>query len=240
MNKSIFESPEYLNVTYSEDKAPYSEYPFLFGEYLLKNIYKNPGRILDLGCGRGEYIKVFSDLGFDPFGLDISPNTIKYLEALNVVAIANLEKGEFPYEKNSYDFVFSKSVIEHMRNPMGLLNVSYESLKPGGTAVIMTPSSMHNYKHAFYIDHTHVTPFTKTSLCDALKMAGYQDIQVSYFYQLPLIWKFPWLKYLSKAVSFFPIPYTPLNDVPWKVSGAFNKYIRFSKEVMLLATAKKY
>ena len=85
-----------------------------------------------------------------------------------------------------------------------------------------------------------MTPFTKPSLGDALEMAGYKDIEVSYFYQLPAIWKFPWLKCLSKATSLFPIPYAPLNEVPWKISSGFNKYIRFSKEVMLLATAKKY
>jgi hypothetical protein len=126
-----------------------------------------------------------------------------------------------------------------MRNPMGLIKASYDTLKPGGTAVIMTPSWIHNYKEAFYVDHTHVTPFTKASLTDALKMAGYRDIQVSYFYQLPLIWKIPWLRYLSKLVALFPIPYAPLNDVPWSVSNRINKYVRFSKEVMLLAVAKK-
>tara|TARA_B100000809_G_scaffold258748_1_gene302482 strand:+ start:301 stop:1020 length:720 start_codon:yes stop_codon:yes gene_type:complete len=239
MSKTILESPEYLSVTYSEDKAPYGKYPFLFGQYLLKNVFKKPGRLLDLGCGRGEYIKVFSDLGFDPLGLDISPKILEYLEGYNV-ALANLEEGTSPCEENSCDFAFSKSVIEHMNNPMGLLKVSFNVLKPGGTAVIMTPSWAHNHKEAFYIDHTHVTPFTKPSLSDALEMAGYKDIEVSYFYQLPAIWKFPWLKYLSKATSLFPIPYAPLNDVPWKVSGGFNKYIRFSKEVMLFATAKKY
>ena len=238
MSKSVLESPEYLNVTYSEEKAPYGQYPFLFGKYLLKNIYKQPGRILDLGCGRGEYIKVFSDLGFKPTGLDISPKILEYSSDYDV-AVANLENGAAPTKENSYDFVFSKSVIEHMRDPMGLLHISYRSLKPGGTAVVMTPSWIHNYKHAFYVDHTHVTPFTKTSLHDALKMAGYQDIRVGYFYQLPAIWKFPWLKYLSKIVSFIPLAYAPLNDVPWPVSNGLNKYIRFSKEVMLIAVAKK-
>tara|TARA_R100000152_G_C6774925_1_gene202988 strand:- start:494 stop:1213 length:720 start_codon:yes stop_codon:yes gene_type:complete len=239
MSKTILNSAEYLDVTYSEEKAPYGEYPFLFGKHLLKDVFGKTGKILDLGCGRGEYVKVFSDLGFEPTGIDISPRTVELLSDYEVYA-TNLEEGITPGELwKSYDFVFSKSVIEHMNNPMGLLKVAYESLSDDGTAVIMTPSWAHNYKNAFYIDHTHVTPFTRASLEDALKMAGFAEVEVKYFYQLPTLWKFPWLKYFSKLFSYLPIPYAPLDPVPWSPSAGLNKYVRFSKEVMLMAVAKK-
>lgn len=238
MNKTILENPEYLNITYSKEKAPYGEYPFFFGKHLLKEYYKKPGKILDLGCGRGEYVKVFSDLKFDSYGLDISPKAVECSDP-NKVSIANLEKAENPHGNECFDFVFSKSVIEHMQNPTSLLKVSYDCLKPGGTAIIMTPSWVHNYKAAFYIDHTHITPFTKPSLEDALRMSGFEDIKVKYFYQIPTLWKYPFLTLFSKATSLFPIPYAPLNDVPWAVSNKMNKYVRFSKEVMLFAVAKK-
>ena len=238
MASSIFESKEYLSVTYSEKKAPYGEYPFLFGKFLLNKFFSKNGKILDLGCGRAEYVKVFQDIGLESYGVDISPRVLEYGDGYNV-KMANLNAGECPYEDDSFDFIFSKSVIEHMTNPMGLLQSSYQKLKQGGTAVIMTPSWAHNYKEAFYIDHTHVTPFTKSSLIDAMKMAGYKEVEVIYFYQLPLLWKYPFLSVFSRIMSLIPLPYAPLHEVPWGVSNKLNKYIRFSKEVMLLAVAKK-
>ena len=188
MSKTSLKSNDYLKVTYSEERAPYGEYPLLFAK---------------------------------------------------PVVVADLENDDLPFPEIKFDFVFSKSVIEHMRDPMKLLEYSYQQLKLGGTAVILTPSWEHNYKGAFYIDHTHVTPFTRMSLEDALKIAGYENVNVYYFYQLPILWKFPWLKIFSKLLSYLPIPYNPLNKVPWSVSNKINKHIRFSKEVMLLAVAKK-
>jgi SAM-dependent methyltransferase len=238
VSKTSLKSSDYLKVTYSEERAPYGEYPLLFAKHLIAKHYKRPGKILDLGCGRGDYLKVFRDLGLESYGTDISPEAPNFVENIPVV-VADLENDELPFPEIKFDFVFSKSVIEHMRDPMRLLKYSYQQLKQEGTAVILTPSWEHNYKGAFYIDHTHVTPFTRTSLEDALKIAGYENVNVYYFYQLPILWKFPWLKIFSKLLSYLPIPYNPLNKVPWSVSNKLNKHIRFSKEVMLLAVAKK-
>ena len=238
MSKTSLESCDYLKVTYSEERAPHGEYPLLFGKYLIEKYYKGSGKILDLGCGRGDYLKVFRELGLHSYGTDISPEAPKFANDIPV-AVADLENDELPYTETKFDFIFSKSVIEHMKEPMKLLEYSNQQLREGGTAIILTPSWEHNYKGAFYIDHTHVTPFTRASLEDALKMAGFQNVEVHYFYQLPVLWKYPWLKIFSKILSLLPIPYNPLNNVPWQVSNKFNKYVRFSKEVMLLAVAKK-
>ena len=38
-----------------------------------KNVYKRPGRLLDLGCGRGDHLKAFGRLGFEVSGVDLAP-----------------------------------------------------------------------------------------------------------------------------------------------------------------------
>ena len=235
MTKSALDNEEYLKVTYSESRAPRGSYPVELGKYVFSNFYKKTGKILDIGCGRGDSMEAFSTLGLEPCGVDITP--VSYDHGFDV-KILDLEKEEIPHE-NDFDFVFSKSVIEHMHDPMALIQAAYKSLKDDGVAVVMPPSWEYNYKAAFYIDHTHVTPFTRPSLKDIMEMAGFKEVEVYYFYQLPYLWKFPFLRLFSKLVSLLPIPYAPLNDVPWKVSNKFNKFIRFSKEVMLMAVAKK-
>lgn len=235
--QNILESADYLGVTYDPKKVPYSLYPRQLGEWLMKTAFQKTGRLLDVGCGRGEYLSVFADLGCEVAGVDISPAAPGWAGDAFPVAVANLENEPMPYPAESFDFIFSKSVIEHIRHPVTVMTKVFSVLKPGGTAVIMTPSWRHNSWGPFYIDHTHVTPFTAPSLEDALLFAGFADIKVSNFYQLPLLWDYPVLKWLASAVAYLPIPYRPMDKAPW--SDSVNKIIRFSNEVMLLAVAHK-
>lgn len=103
--------------------------------------------------------------------------------------------------------------------------------------MIMTPSWEHTYWGPFYIDHTHVTPFTAPSLADALTIAGFEPVETSHFYQLPFLWRFPFLKPIAWTIAALPLPYRPYRPARWP--DGMNKLIRFSKEVMLLAVGRK-
>ena len=234
--QSVLASSTYLDVTYLPTRVPYGQYPYLLAQWLHEHVYKKPGHLLDLGCGRGEHLAVFARLGFDVAGIDISPRAPELAEGFHV-EIADLERDPLPFPPNSSDFVFSKSVIEHMRHPECLLSKGLEALRPGGTAVIMTPSWAHTYWGPFYIDHTHVTPFTAPSLAEALTIAGFESVTVSHFYQLPFLWRYPFLKPVVWIVAALPLPYRPYQFAPWP--DRLNKVIRFSKEVMLLGVGKK-
>lgn len=240
--KRAFGSPEalkkkeYLDLTYSTARTPYTAYPYLLAKWLHDNVYRRIGRLLDIGCGRGENLAACAQLGFEPVGIDVSSRAQEMSSGFRV-EIADLEHEPLPVLPGTFDFVFSKSVIEHMREPSRLLTAAYEALKPGGIAVIMTPSWAHTYWGPFYIDNTHVTPFTAPSLADALTLAGFESIKVSHFYQLPFLWRCPFLKPIVWIVAALPLPYRPYQSAPWPDS--LNKVIRFSKEVMLLAVGQK-
>jgi len=240
---NLMAKDNYLKVTYSKSKTPPTNYPFLLANYLQNNYFKNSGKLLDVGCGNGEYLNAFNFFKLDSHGVDININSISNQLLLNKVYQINLEDNYGKEDKynleNKFDFIFSKSVIEHMRNPSNLIEFSHRCLKSNGMAIIMTPSWKHTYKKSFYCDSTHVTPFTRPSLKDIMEMAGFKNVKVSYFYQIPLLWKHPRLTYISKFISLFPIPYAPLDEVPYRVNSEFNKLIRFSNEPMLLATGVK-
>jgi SAM-dependent methyltransferase len=235
-NQSMLASSTYLDVTYSPARVPYGEYPYQLAKWLLGHVCKHPGRVLDVGCGRGEHMAVFAQLGFDVAGVDISPRAPELAQGFHV-EVADLEHDLLPFPPNSFDFVFSKSVIEHMQHPECLLSKSLEGLRPGGTVIIMTPSWAHTHWGPFYIDHTHVTPFTAPSLSNALTIAGFESVKVSHFYQLPFLWRYPFLKPIAWAVASLPLPYRPYQSALWP--DPVNKVIRFSKEVMLLGIGKK-
>lgn len=236
-DQSVLTNAKYLGVSYSEAKVPRGSYPLRLCELIKTKYFKRTGELLELGCGRGDHMKAFAQIGFKVKGVDISPLSPELAEGCEV-QVADLERETLPYPNGSFDFVFSKSVIEHMKHPSCLMSKAYEALRPGGIAVIMTPSWAHTYWGPFYIDHTHVTPFTIPSLKEALMIAGFKDVEADYFYQLPFLWKYSFLKIFIQFLAKLPIAYRPYVDSS-KWPDNINKLVRFSKEVMLIAVAKK-
>jgi SAM-dependent methyltransferase len=234
---NIFKNKNYLEVIYSSNRRPSSDYPIKLASYIKKHFFNNSGNhLLDIGCGRGDMLHAFAQLGFQVSGADLSPISKDLISPHHFFEV-DLAVDKFPVGDGSFSNVFSKSVIEHMQNPMPLFKEAHRVLSPGGTAVIMTPSWLHNHWGPFYLDTTHVTPFTKPSLRDSMELAGFSNIKIYHFYQLPFLWKFKWLTPLVKAIALLPIPYSPMHDVIWPTK--INKFIRFSNEVMLLAVGTK-
>ena len=211
---------KYTKVIYG--KREKSNYP----EKLIKHLYENLiepcnyGTLLDVGCGDGTFTYEWAKLGFKCSGID-SPEI-------------NFETDKLPYKDNTFNHIFCKSVIEHVKNVDNFLKELRRVLKPMGTLIILTPSWEHVYKD-FYNDYTHVKPFHRKGLSDCLKINGFEDVGVGYFYQLPFLWKLPILQPFVNMIKLLP------DSWKWKdfEQTKHNKLIRFSKEVMLLGVATK-
>lgn len=225
---------KYLDIKYSNKKA--SSYPKLLTKYIKKNIFLSNGKILDIGCGNGEMLSAFKAEGFDVHGTDIYDQSDDFYKKFNFT-LSDIENKRLSYTNDTFDFTFSKSVIEHISNTSNYLDESYRILRPGGLNLIMTPSWVHNSWGPFYVDHTHIRPFTKKSLSDAMKMSGFKEVRVNYFYQLPILWKYPFLEIFSKITASLPIKYRPFDDSI--LPETLNTYVRFSNEVMLIGIGKK-
>jgi SAM-dependent methyltransferase len=227
----------YLELTYSPERAPQTDYPALLARHVAdRHLDGRRGRLLDFGCGRGDQLRAFAGLGFEAVGADVSPAAVEMAGGLEV-ALVDAETSRLPFPDASFDVVFSKSVIEHMHTPIDLAREARRVLRPGGVAVLMTPSWKHNAWGPFYIDHTHVTPFTAPSLKDLLELAGFEQAHSEHFLQLPFTWERPALRVVPWLVARLPLPYRPWDErAPWP--DAVNTVIRFSKEVMLLATGR--
>ncbi len=105
-------------------------------------------------------------------------------------------------------------------------------LKPGGLIITLTPEWRYIYK-SFYDDFTHRVPFTKESLKDIHKICNFEIISVESFIQLPILFKKGIISKFFQILSILTRVITP------EYFRMQNKWIRFSKEIMLLSIAKK-
>jgi SAM-dependent methyltransferase len=219
---------DYVTVIYNEEDRPFTKYPDLLARYLVIRYGLSKGKkILDLGCGRGEFLRGFIRCGLNGYGVDRSSTAQSICPEAEILK-SDLEKEPLPYKDNSFDVVFSKSVLEHFYYPEKLVQQMQRVLKPGGMAITMVPDWQSVYK-TFYEDYTHRTPFTHTSLGNIFIINGFDNIRVEKFRQLPFLWTMPWLKPFSKLVALV----TP------QCLSSHSKLVRFSKEVMLLSSAVK-
>lgn len=109
-------------------------------------------------------------------------------QILNDKKLYDAEKDIMPCFSNEYDYVFIKSVIEHIANTDLFLSEIYRILKPGGKVIILTPDYQ-KQKSFFYDDYTHIKPFTLSSLKMAIQLNGFSIMIGKWFYYYRKIWE---------------------------------------------------
>ena len=228
---------KYLETIYFADEYAPDTYPQRLCNFLTERYFgkegDSPRSLLDIGSGKGNHLVGFSRNGLIVKGLDKRKECIEILPDFDIRE-CDLEKDPFPFEDDYSDFVFSKSVLEHVHNTENIVKETYRVLKPGGITVQLTPDWATDYKY-FWDDPTHVKPFTRKGLQDAFKFEGFIDVKCEGFYQLPFLWKHPRLSFIRRIVSLLP------DSLKWKDEEELVQrvLIRHSKERMLLLSARK-
>ena len=147
----------------------------------------NGACLLDIGCAYGPFLAAAKDLGFDPFGTDISQSALDYVKnTLGFKAVRSSFAAfdpmkEFSVEK--FDAVTMWYVIEHCRDLDSLLRRANALLKKGGAFAFSTPSSSgvsgRFNKKAFFEQspRDHYTIWNPSSARRVLKMYGFKVVK---------------------------------------------------------------
>jgi SAM-dependent methyltransferase len=98
-----------------------------------------PGRLLDVGCGTGAFLRLARDRGWDVQGTEFSRDAVRAAQAdgLSVVG-GEIWEAEFPAA--SFDIVTSWHVLEHVPDPRRFIREIHRILRPGGRLVLATPN----------------------------------------------------------------------------------------------------
>jgi len=96
-------------------------------------------RLLDTGCGNGEFLEVATRLGFASVGLDPDPKAVEAGRRTGLDIRAGILPGS-GLEPSSFDHVTLKDVLEHLHQPVEALREVWSLLKPSGRIWISQPN----------------------------------------------------------------------------------------------------
>jgi len=216
----------YIKTIYDVNKRPLNSYPEKLVNHLYQRFSLAPGmKLLEVGCGRCDHLKIYKTFGLDVYGLDFSQDAVDLTPEINIKE-CNMEKDTIPYPDEFFDVIYTKSFLEHLENPTNFLKEAKRVLKKNGTIITLVPDWESNMA-IYFDDFSHKSPYTTYSLKDLYEIHGLRNSDVFLFRQLPIVWKFPVLNYLCAFLAIF----TPHRS---KI-----KFLRWSKELMVVGVAKK-
>jgi 2-polyprenyl-3-methyl-5-hydroxy-6-metoxy-1,4-benzoquinol methylase len=122
-------------------------------------------RVLDIGCGYGDFVAPFLRAGCVPFGIESSPHRARYA-AERGIRTANIPVEALDAETFStrFDLVLANHVLEHVRDPRAFVAAIERVLEPGGWVCLAVPNVQNAFlfHDFFYVLHIH--GFTPRSL----------------------------------------------------------------------------
>ncbi len=140
-------------------------------------LFTGCSKVLDIGCGRGEFLQALAERGIDGIGIDADPKCVarcaeKGLQVQATEALAHLS--EHPL---ACDGIMCSHVIEHLQPDQAqeLLAGCFSALQPNGLLVIVTPNSksLNVVADMFWRDPTHARLYPLSLLEIMLAREGF-------------------------------------------------------------------
>ena len=148
----------------------------------LKRFYPD-GPVLDIGCGRGEWLELLGEHGFAPFGVDLDDGMLMDCRALGLPARRqDALEALATLPDNSQIVVSGFHIAEHL--PFDTLQQVVEEahrvLRPGGLLILETPNPENFTVGAsmFYLDPTHLKPIPSTLLSFLPEYYGFRRLKI--------------------------------------------------------------
>ncbi|HEY9204689.1 MAG TPA: class I SAM-dependent methyltransferase [Candidatus Methanoperedens sp.] len=151
--------------------------------------FKNCRNVLDIGCGRGEFLSLLKEKAIGSRGIDIDEDMVLYsqkigLDVQKIDALSYLEK----LENKSLDGIFSAQLIEHLTpaDLISLIKLSYDKLQYGSYFIAETinPLCVVAFR-AFIMDLSHSKFMHPETLKFLLESVGFRNIEFKFFSQVP-------------------------------------------------------
>jgi 2-polyprenyl-3-methyl-5-hydroxy-6-metoxy-1,4-benzoquinol methylase len=145
---SSYQADQYYDGYFGEQVEPEEHFWWneahkkMYADFCDKFVAGGSGRLLDVGCGLGYFVKAMSSFqDWQPLGYEISKVAVEYAKnelGLRNVFYGKVEESNFP--KNYFDVITLWDVIEHIPDPDPLLSYLSSILKENGVLFLHTPN----------------------------------------------------------------------------------------------------
>ena len=139
--------------------------------------------VLDIGCGRGEFLETMRELGVNARGIDLGIESVEYCRGKGLRADeADLFTFLAEEQEGAFDGIFRSQVVEHLapgRLPE-MIRLCASRLRRGGILAIETPNPdcLAIFATYFYLDPTHTRPVPHALVEFYMEEAGMGEIEV--------------------------------------------------------------
>lgn len=160
--------------------------------------FENKSNVLDIGCGRGEFLELLAKNNINCKGIDVYEEFTDYCLDKGLVVEKSDALDFIEKEKdNSLGGIFMGQVVEHLSEDylFSLLEKCYEKMENGAYFVAETPNptNLTTFTNSFYLDPSHIKPIHPESFKFMLEHVGFREVEVIFTetskptYKLPLI-----------------------------------------------------
>lgn len=141
--------------------------------------------VLDIGCGRGEFLRLLRDQDVTARGIDVNAAMVEVcrghgLDVTEADALSYLRA----QPDGSLGGLFAAQVVEHLepRYLMAFLDAAFDKLRPGAPIVLETinPACWFAFFESYIRDITHVRPIHPDTLQYLLVASGFQRVEITY------------------------------------------------------------
>jgi len=159
---------------------------------LLMSMIPEGARLLDIGCGTGSISSMIRDLRrADVVGIEPNPGRAKRAAETGLTVINGLFTEDIPIKYGKFDVIMFADVLEHLENPIEILEQVKSALAPSGRILASIPNVAHwtvrvrllagqfDYKPTGIMDATHLRWFTRKGVRRLFDGAGYD---IEHFY----------------------------------------------------------
>jgi len=141
----------------------------------------SPGKVLEIGCGKGVMLAMLKEKGIKAYGIDLSDTSVKYCVGKGLDAICDDLLSHLQNLKNdSLGGIFCAHVIEHLKpdDAIKFVKQAYRVMKHKSKLVIVTPNAKDlRTTERFWLDVTHVRLYPEKLLRTLLQREGFHSIQ---------------------------------------------------------------
>ena len=155
-----------------------NQYRNLIGKYDLLG-----RKVLEVGCGGGEFLVLWKGLGVSGFGVEHNEDLIQNAQKNGLTVNKDFVDRDYKDPNGPFDAFVSFNYLEHQPDPVSMVEGIYNNLKEGGIGLLTVPSFEYFIEKASYYEfmRDHIAYYTERALQNLFLLNGFEICEISRF-----------------------------------------------------------